>query len=79
MRLLPLSDFGLETVQEVSQRKGWSPKTIQNWIAAELLPAVMVGSGRSTFLLRTIDVDAFTPPPRGRPPLQKKTTKRSKK
>ena len=31
MRELKLSEFGLETVPEVCARKGWSPKTVQNF------------------------------------------------
>lgn len=67
---IPLGDFGLETVSQACARKGWAAKSVQNWIRAGLIPAVAVGGGRGsgTFLLRTKDVDAFAPPPRGRPP-----------
>jgi hypothetical protein len=64
---IPLSEFGLETVAEACARKGWAPKSVQNWVKANLLPVVPVGSGRGTYLLRRSDVDAFTKPPRGRP------------
>jgi hypothetical protein len=68
MQEIPLSTYGLETVAEVCQRKKWSAKTVQNWVNAGLLPAVVIGAGRSAkFLLRTEDVNSFTPPPRGRP------------
>jgi hypothetical protein len=74
-----LSDVGLETVGEASARKGWSPKTIQNWINAGLLAACRVGSSRGTLLLKTADVDAFIPPSRedgrGRPLTVRKTRK----
>lgn len=73
MREIPLSEFGLESVPDVCVRKGWAAKTVQNWINGGLIPAVVIGAGRSArFLLRTTDVDAFTPPPRGRPPAVKK-------
>lgn len=68
---IPLSSFGLETVPQVSARKGkgWSPKTVQNWVNAGLLPAVVLGTGRgSMFLVRTVDADKFVPPPRGPTP-----------
>lgn len=66
---IPLSEFGLMTVAEACAAKGWAAKTVQNWIGAGLLPAVVIGAGRSArFLLRKSDVKAFVPPPRGRPP-----------
>ena len=56
------------------QPADWAPKTVQNWVRAGLIPALVVGSGRGggSYLLRTKDVDAFEPPPRGRPPGKKK-------
>jgi hypothetical protein len=72
VRELSLSEFGLELVSDACARKGWSAKTVQNWIGAGLLPAVVLGTGRgATFLVRIKDVDAFQPPPRGRPPKEK--------
>jgi hypothetical protein len=74
MRVVPISVFGLETVQEVSARKGdgWSIRAVQNWINAGLLPVVVVGAGRSAkFLLRTRDVNKFAPPGRGTKPASK--------
>lgn len=69
MREIPLSEFGLVTVAEAVAAKGWAAKTVQNWINAGLLPAVVIGAGRSArFLLRRSDVDAFTAPPRGPKP-----------
>lgn len=82
MRVIPLSSYALETVPEVCERKGkgWSASTVQNWIHAGLLPVVVVGSGRSAkFLLRTEDVDQFTPPARGRPPVKPAPKSRKKK
>lgn len=74
MRELPLSRFGLMTVGEACARYGWAAKTVQNWVRAGLLPAVVVGAGRGggSFLLPAADVEAFTPPPRGRPPAKPK-------
>jgi hypothetical protein len=69
MRPISLAKFGLETVADACARKGWAPKTVQNWVNAGLMPAVPVGGGRGTFLLVIEEVNGFTPPPRGRPPL----------
>jgi hypothetical protein len=80
MRELSLSEFGLERVADACARKGWAAKTVQNWIGKGLLPAVVLGTGRgATYLVRIEDVDAFEPPPRGRPPKQapKKPARRS--
>lgn len=75
-----LSDFGLATVPEVCEWKGWAAKTVQNWVHAGLLPAVVLGTGRgSTFLVRRKDVEGFTPPPRGRPKAEEKPKGRAKK
>ena len=82
MREIPLSVFGLESVPDVSARKGdgWSVRAVQNWIAAGLLPVVVVGVGRSAkFLLRTRDVDAFSPPGRGRKAVVKPARKPARK
>ena len=65
---IPLSEFGLTTVEDAAVSKGWGVRAVQNWINAGLLRAVRAGSGqRCVFLLRVKDVGAFTPPPRGRP------------
>lgn len=63
-----MSEVGLETVAEACARKGWAPKSFQNWVAHGLIAAAKVGPGRGTLLVRVADVDGFTPPPRGRPP-----------
>jgi hypothetical protein len=65
VREISLSEFGLETVTVACARKKWSPKSVQNWVRAGLIPAVPVGGGRGTYLLRVADVDAFAPPARG--------------
>jgi hypothetical protein len=66
---IPLAQFGLETVAEACDRKGWAHRSVQNWINGDLLPCVVIGVGKSAkYLVRKTDVDAFVPPPRGRPP-----------
>lgn len=70
MQELNLSDFGLETLAAACARKGWAVPTAQKWVQKGLLPVVVIGTGRSAkHLVRPRDVDAFTPPPRGRPAL----------
>lgn len=69
---IPLESLGLIDVKGACARRGWAPKSVQNWINAGLIPvAVAAGGMRRTFLLRITDVDAFTPPPRGRPKVSK--------
>lgn len=63
-----LAEVGLISVKDAAERRGWSVKSVQNWIAAGLIPCAVAGGGmRTVFLLRLADVDAFTEPPRGRP------------
>jgi excisionase family DNA binding protein len=64
---IPLSELGLMTVAEACAAKGWSARAVQKWVQSGLLPAAVVGPGRTTFLLRKADVEKFVPPPRGRP------------
>ena len=65
---IPLSEFGLLTVDGAAALRGWRVRTVQKWIADGLLPAVCAGKGRrGVYLLREKDVRAFTPPTRGRP------------
>jgi hypothetical protein len=69
VREIPLAEFGLVTVAEACAARGWAAKTVQNWINAGLLPAVVIGAGRSArFLLRRADVDGFAPPKKGPKP-----------
>ncbi len=79
MKEFPLAESGLIAVKDAADRKGWAVKSVQNWINAGLLPVAIAGAGmRRTYLLRIVDVDAFTPPARGRPvstPSPKKNTK----
>lgn len=68
MREIALSEFGLEPLADACVRKGWVQRTAQKWVQDGHLAAAVVGAGRSAkYLVRTADVDAFTPPPRGRP------------
>lgn len=65
---MQLSDYGLETVADACARKGWSVKTVSNWVRLGELPAITVGTGRSAkYIVRTVDVDAMILRPRGRP------------
>jgi hypothetical protein len=79
MQKIPLSDHGLVTVAGVCASKGWSAKTVQNWVRAGLLAAVPLGSGRGMFLLRIADVESFVPPPRGPKPGTKYKPRAEKK
>ena len=66
---VPLSEFGLLTIVEAAALKGCTPRSVQNWIAAGRLPAVVVGTGpKRIFLVRAKDVKRFEQPSRGRPP-----------
>jgi hypothetical protein len=68
LRTIPLSEFGLLTVEGAAARRGWAVPTVQRWIQRGLLPVVVVGDGRNRkHLLREVDVDAFSPPPMGAP------------
>jgi hypothetical protein len=69
---IPLSEYGLMTVDEAAAARGWVVRTVQKWITDGLLPVVCAGHGkRGVYLLREKDVKAFTPPPRGRPAKEK--------
>lgn len=68
---IPRSEYGLETVAEAANRRRWAVRSVQNWIMAGLLRVVCAAEGRrGVYLLRIKDVDAFTPPLRGRPPVK---------
>lgn len=76
MKSLDLSEFGLCDVAGACAIRGWSPKSVQNWVRSGLLPALVIGSGRgATFLLRVADVQAFVTPPRGRPKISSARTR----
>lgn len=65
---IPLSAFGLMTVEEACAARSWVPRTVQKWLTDGKLPAVRIGAGKRTvYLLRVTDVNSFTPPPMGRP------------
>jgi hypothetical protein len=76
----PLSDAGLIAVKDAADRRGWAVKSVQNWINAGLIPFTVAGGGmRTVFLLWIKDVDAFTPPPRGRPAKADKPAEKKKR
>lgn len=79
VREIPLAEVGLLSVADAAERRGWSVSAVQKWVQAGLIPVVVAGGGmRSTHLLRIKDVDAFTPPPRGRPPAGAKRGRKKK-
>lgn len=65
---LPLSGFGLLSVEDAAARRGVSPDTIRSWFKKGL-PVVPVGKGRNrtVHLVPIKALDAFTPGPRGAP------------
>lgn len=59
VREIPLSEVGLETVEQAAARRGQAPATVRRLVAVGQIPAVIVGSGRSArYLVRPADVDA---------------------
>lgn len=64
-----LADAGLLTVEQAAARKRCPVSTLQRWIQGGKIPVVLAGSGRNrtVHLLWASDVDAFVPPPMGRP------------
>lgn len=71
---IPPAEFGLLTVEEAAEIRGVDVRTVQRWIAAGSIPAVVIGSGkRAAYLVREKDVRAFSPNAVGRPvkPLRK--------
>ena len=73
---IPLSDVGLLSVADLCARFDVTPKTVQNWVALDLLPVVRVGSARGTFLFREADVKKFVKPQRGAPTGARNKTKK---
>jgi len=68
LKTIPLKEFGLVEVADAAAMHGRSVRSVQNWIVAGQIPAVVVGQGKSVvYLLRLADVKKFTPPARGRP------------
>lgn len=68
VKLIPLSELGLMTVEEAARERGCDPSTVRRWASRGEIPVVQVGTGRSAkFLLRKTDLDAFTPRSAGAP------------
>lgn len=68
MKVIPLSEFGLVSVEEAARLRNCDPSTIRRAASRGDLPCVVVGAGRSAkFLLRKTDVEAFEARPRGAP------------
>lgn len=66
--VIPLDSLGLVTVDEAARMRGVHRRTVQNWIAAGLIPAVAAGGEQKvTYLLRRRDVERFNHPAPGRP------------
>lgn len=57
---------GWLTKNDVAERFGVAPRTVQDWYQNGHLPGQMTAARRLVF--KVADVEAFTPPPRGRPP-----------
>ena len=69
VRELSLADFGLETTEQAAARRGQSGPTVRRWVAKGYIPAVVVGTGRTTrYLVRIADVDAVPVREPGAPP-----------
>lgn len=76
MNELPLSRFGLVTVDEIAAKYGVGPRAVQNWIRDGLLPAVVVGSGnRATHLVPAASLRGFAKPKKGPVPKAKPVAK----
>ncbi len=68
LKVIPLAELGLVTVEEAARMKSCDSTTVRRWARRGELPVVVVGSGRSAkYLLRKSDVDAFTPNSVGAP------------
>lgn len=68
MRELKLSDFGLETTEQAAARRGQNGATVRKLVADGVIPAVVIGAGRTArYLVRPADVDAVPVRTRGAP------------
>jgi excisionase family DNA binding protein len=68
LKVIPLSDFGLEDTETAAKRLGVDPSTVRRWVRRGELPTVPIGTGRSAkYLVRIADVDTFQPNPVGAP------------
>lgn len=80
VRELPLSDFGLETVEQAATRRGQSPATVRKLVADGVIPAVVIGTGRSArYLVRPGDVDKVPVRGKGAPKGNENAKKPAKK
>jgi hypothetical protein len=69
VRELKLADFGLETTEQAATRRGQSGAHVRKLVADGLVPAVVIGEGRSArYLVRPEDVDAVPVRARGAQP-----------
>lgn len=67
-RLVPLSKFGLETIESAANRKGVAATTMRRRVQLGQIEAIAIGSGRSMkYLVVIASVDAFAPAPVGAP------------
>ncbi len=68
MREIPLSEVGLETTEQAAARRGQSGATVRKLVADGVIPAVVIGTGRTArYLVRPADVDAVPIRVRGAP------------
>jgi excisionase family DNA binding protein len=69
VREVPLSKFGLYTVEEAARERGVSARTVQRWIENEGIAVVPVGpEGRNRkYLVIANEVVAYEPGPVGAP------------
>lgn len=68
LKLIPLSEVGLMTGEEVAALKGCDPTTVRRWARRGEIPVVQVGTGRSAkYLYRRTDAEKFVPNTVGAP------------
>lgn len=63
---IPHESLGLISVEDAAVEKGVTVRSVQRWVTAGWIPAVVIGTGkRASYLLRRVDLVHFTPPPSG--------------
>lgn len=73
---IPLSRFGLVTVEEAAALRGVSARRVQQYVEGGRIPVVVVGEGRNRkYLLARADVEAFAPEPPGAPKGNRRASK----